>query len=169
MTHPLLDPQLLWEQMIEAHAEGDGKAGEEHAIELLHWLKAGRLSAQAACAATSPAACRPVDCAFYLRRRAGAPSSNDAVTTQAPPPSPLHAMQHPPHARHGALLHGPYRLPSAARSIDALRPVRCQRKSAKYAAPPGYGAACHSASKRSRSSAGSENRMRRAARQIRAA
>ncbi len=41
MTHPLFDPQLHWEQMIEAHADGDGRAVEEHAIELLHWLKAG--------------------------------------------------------------------------------------------------------------------------------
>lgn len=41
MMHPLFDPQLLWEQMIEAHAEGDGRAVEEHAIELLDWLKGG--------------------------------------------------------------------------------------------------------------------------------
>lgn len=39
--HPLVDPQLLWEQMIEAHASGDGQAVEEHVIELLCWLKRG--------------------------------------------------------------------------------------------------------------------------------
>lgn len=39
--HPILDPQLAWEQMIEAHAAGDGKTVDEHAIELLHWLKSG--------------------------------------------------------------------------------------------------------------------------------
>lgn len=41
MMHPLVDPQALWEQMIEAHAVGDGKSMEEHAIELLHWLRNG--------------------------------------------------------------------------------------------------------------------------------
>ena len=41
MRHPLFDPQLHWEQMIEAHAAGDGRAVEEHAIELLYWLQAG--------------------------------------------------------------------------------------------------------------------------------
>jgi hypothetical protein len=41
MMHPLCDPQLLWEQMIEAHASGDGRAAEEHAIELLHWIRRG--------------------------------------------------------------------------------------------------------------------------------
>ena len=41
MTHPLFDPQLLWEQMIEAHAEGRGDIVEERAIELLHWLRSG--------------------------------------------------------------------------------------------------------------------------------
>ena len=41
MTHPLFDPQLHWEQMIEAHAAGDGRAVEEHAVELLYWLQAG--------------------------------------------------------------------------------------------------------------------------------
>jgi hypothetical protein len=32
--HPLCDPQLLWEQMIEAHAsgDGDGKLSQEHEI-----------------------------------------------------------------------------------------------------------------------------------------
>lgn len=39
--HPLCDPQLLWEQMIEAHADGKGDIVEERAIELLHWLKTG--------------------------------------------------------------------------------------------------------------------------------
>lgn len=41
MIHSLLDPQLAWKQMIEAHASGDGQAVDEHAIELLHWLKSG--------------------------------------------------------------------------------------------------------------------------------
>lgn len=41
MTHPLFDPQLHWEQMIEAHASGDGKLSEEHAVELLDWIRRG--------------------------------------------------------------------------------------------------------------------------------
>lgn len=41
MIHPLCDPQRLWEQMIEAHASGDGRAAEEHAIELLDWIRRG--------------------------------------------------------------------------------------------------------------------------------
>ena len=41
MMHPLCDPQLLWEQMIEAHDSGDGKAVEEHAIELLDFNRRG--------------------------------------------------------------------------------------------------------------------------------
>jgi hypothetical protein len=41
MTHPLCDPQLLWEQMIEAHASGDGRLVEEHAVELLDWIRRG--------------------------------------------------------------------------------------------------------------------------------
>lgn len=39
--HPLVDPQLLWEQMIEAHASGDSRLSEEHAIELLDWIRRG--------------------------------------------------------------------------------------------------------------------------------
>jgi hypothetical protein len=39
--HPLRDPQLLWEQMIEAHASGDGSLSEEHAIELLAFIRRG--------------------------------------------------------------------------------------------------------------------------------
>lgn len=41
MIHPVFDPQLAWEQMIEAHAAGDGRAIDEHAIELLDWIKSG--------------------------------------------------------------------------------------------------------------------------------
>lgn len=43
MMHPLFDPQLHWEQMIEAHASGDGKLSVEHAIELLDWIRRGGL------------------------------------------------------------------------------------------------------------------------------
>ena len=41
MMHPLFDSQLLWEQMIEAHASGDGKLSQELAIELLDWIRRG--------------------------------------------------------------------------------------------------------------------------------
>lgn len=41
MTHPLFDPQRMWEQMIEAHASGDTLAAEEHAIALLDWIRRG--------------------------------------------------------------------------------------------------------------------------------
>lgn len=41
MMHPLVDPQALWGQMIEAHAAGDWAAVDVHALELLHWLKGG--------------------------------------------------------------------------------------------------------------------------------
>ena len=41
MMHPLCDPQLLWEQLIEAHASGDSRLVEENAIELLDWIRRG--------------------------------------------------------------------------------------------------------------------------------
>jgi hypothetical protein len=41
VTHQVFDPQLVWEQMIEAHAAGDGMTVDERSIELLDWLKRG--------------------------------------------------------------------------------------------------------------------------------